>query len=157
MPQALTFASTSPRASEVIHLRDYEVPESGDNEITVKFLAVPINPLDLLVLAGKYPVQPRYTVDGEKIAGFDGVGRVEKCGSNVKDPQPGDWVIARGLGLGTWRSHGILKPSDLTKISRGLDVTFAGSSNPGTGSFKMQEQGSSPSWSFSLLTLRVPT
>lgn len=126
MPQALSFAKTSPHASEVIRLRDYNVSEVGEGRIIVKFLAMPINPLDLLVLAGKYPVQPRYTVDGEKIAGFDGVAQVEKCGSNVKELQPGDWVIARGLGLGTWRSHAALEPSDISKITPGLDVTFAG-------------------------------
>lgn len=59
----------------------------------VKFLASPVNPLDLLVLAEKYLVQPKHKPDGESILVYDGVGEVVACGAHVSHLAPGDIVV----------------------------------------------------------------
>ena len=97
--------------------------ETGN--VLVSFLFSPINPQDLLVLAGRYPVKPSYTQGGQPILGYDGVARVEAVGpmpSTVPGVspvrlQPGDLVIPRRHGLGTWRTRAILRQSDVIRMS----------------------------------------
>ncbi|KAK7932501.1 hypothetical protein PG985_003213 [Apiospora marii] len=70
---------------------------SADNEdqVHVRFLASPINRVDLMLLAGRYPLTPKYTQAGQPIPGFD------------------------GLGLGTWRREAVVPSSALVKLPPG--------------------------------------
>src|SRR5688572_14696898 len=43
---------------EVARLEDVEISSPGPDEVRVRVLAAPINPADLNVIAGKYPVLP---------------------------------------------------------------------------------------------------
>ncbi|KAL8728425.1 MAG: hypothetical protein Q9166_005387 [cf. Caloplaca sp. 2 TL-2023] len=78
-----------------------------------------------MVIAGKYPNKPRYFVNGEAVAGFDGVARVLACGDEVESLKPGDMVVPNGLGLGTWRTQAVVKAEDLLEIPTTMDVTMA--------------------------------
>ncbi|KAK1723474.1 uncharacterized protein BDZ83DRAFT_551967, partial [Colletotrichum acutatum] len=98
----------------------------------VSFLVSPINPQDLLVIAGRYPVKPSYIHDGEPVLGYDGVARVEVVGvesSSSTAPtsalRPGDLVIPRRHGLGTWRSQAILNSADVIRLSPTEDLIGA--------------------------------
>jgi trans-2-enoyl-CoA reductase len=102
-----------------------ELPSPSSGEVLVKFLASPINPLDLLVLAGKYPVQPKHQYQGEAVMGYDGVGQIIRCGPGTLGLQPGDLVVPGQFGLGTWRSHAVLQATQLQKITRPNDVVFS--------------------------------
>ncbi|OHF00462.1 hypothetical protein CORC01_04212 [Colletotrichum orchidophilum] len=101
-------------------------------KVLVSFLFSPINPQDLLVIAGRYPVKPSYTHDGEPILGYDGVARVEAVGAESSSPKsptsalrPGDLVIPRRHGLGTWRSQAVLNSVDVIRLSPTDDLIGA--------------------------------
>ena len=86
--QVFTFAEESADAASVIRIQQcdkvaLDTPlEAGS--VLVRSLAFPINPQDLMAIAGKYLVKPAYThSDGSLTAGNDGVGRVERTGANV--------------------------------------------------------------------------
>ncbi|EEH46739.2 uncharacterized protein PADG_02837 [Paracoccidioides brasiliensis Pb18] len=125
MPLALTFAMPSPRAAEALLLEEYTALEPKSNEVVVEFLAAPVNPLDLVVLAGQYPIKPKFQVNGKYVGGFDGVGRVLARGGDVTSLAPGDLVIPNTLGLGTWRTHATFLANDLIAIPANSDVSFA--------------------------------
>ncbi|KAF9775205.1 hypothetical protein IL306_006715 [Fusarium sp. DS 682] len=100
----------------------------GVDQILVSFLFSPINPQDLLVLAGRYPVKPLHTLDNEPILGYDGVARVEAMGPQQTDAvpiRPGDLVVPRRHGLGTYRSQAILSAADVIRLSPTEDLVGA--------------------------------
>lgn len=123
MAQLLTKAVDSQTPAVSFHSTDTLSPKA--NEVLVKFLAAPINPLDILVLADLYPVKPDHEHSGEPILGYDGVGEIISCGSDVQTLVPGDFVVPRKFGTGTWRSHAVLEVQSLQKVSRPLDLVFA--------------------------------
>lgn len=108
-----------------LHFHSYEPSALGLKEVLVKFLAAPINPLDVLVLADLYPVKPQHYYSGEPIPGYDGVAEIVNCGEDVSELAAGDLVIPSKFGLGTWRTHAVLDVQWLQKISRPTDMTFA--------------------------------
>ena len=108
-----------------IRYENYEIPEPQNDEVLVKFLASPVNPLDLLVIKGAYPVRPKFTHSSDPILGYEGVGEIIKCGTNITRFQPGDLVIPSAFGVGTWRSYAALNESLLTKIDSPNDLVFA--------------------------------
>ncbi|KAF3010363.1 hypothetical protein E8E14_009491 [Neopestalotiopsis sp. 37M] len=61
-----------------------------DGSVHVKFLASPVNRVDLMVLSGLYPVKPQYDQNGHPVPGFD--------------------------GCGTWRSDAVLPATSLIKL-----------------------------------------
>ncbi|KAK1988891.1 hypothetical protein LZ30DRAFT_697925 [Colletotrichum cereale] len=100
--------------------------------ILVSFLFSPINPQDLLVITGRYPVQPSYSHKGEPVLGYDGVARVEAVGSydtssSAPSPElrPGDLVIPRRHGLGTWRSQAVLEAANVIRLAPTDDLVSA--------------------------------
>jgi len=119
--------------------RTADLPVPGPNQVLIGFLASPIHPLDLLVLAGKYPVKPKFRHvndegdDEGAIPGYDGIAQVlsvgppptlsspsttgTTSGSSGTELVPGDFVIPSIFGLGTWRSHAIVDSSLVMKIS----------------------------------------
>jgi trans-2-enoyl-CoA reductase len=67
-----------------------DVGEPGANEIVFDVLAFPINPADLSFMTGRYASQPPLPAT----PGAEGIGRVVKVGSGVKDLKPGDRIIS---------------------------------------------------------------
>ncbi|KAJ5982840.1 hypothetical protein N7481_004939 [Penicillium waksmanii] len=134
--QTVTFREHSNNPSDVVRVIEYDFrqTELGPEEVCIQFLAAPINPQDLLVISGKYPVQPAQRCEGEPIPGYDGVARVERIGSAVTKLQPGDQVIPRQHGLGTWRSQAIVPASSLLRVpSSHLDPVSAAILKMGCG------------------------
>lgn len=68
-----------------------------------RFLAVSLNQVDLLVLAGKYPSKPTFSQDGHPVPGFDG------CGVVVQSTSPG---FAPCCGMKPWSLGSWLRRSD---------------------------------------------
>jgi mitochondrial enoyl-[acyl-carrier protein] reductase / trans-2-enoyl-CoA reductase len=88
-----------------------------EGQVRLKTLACPINPIDNLVIIGRYPVKPKHTLVGEGIIGYDGVFQVvESCAPSTL--AQGDYVIPRDHGFGTWRTHATAESSHLLKIPR---------------------------------------
>lgn len=106
------------KAGSPLQLLHHAIPtlDGLDNHVLVHFRAVPINRVDLLVLSGQYPTKPAFSKDGKPIPGFDGCGVV--IGSTSPRLVPGDVVIPRRLGLGTWRHHAVLPADALSRLPR---------------------------------------
>lgn len=127
MPQALTFAQISDEPGDFLHVQRYDIPAPGAGEVLVRMLAAPINPQDIMVLAGKYPVKPENYEGGEPIPGYDGLAEILECGDGVTNISTGDRVIPKRHGLGTWRTHAVFQEASLVKVSSTVDPTFAAS------------------------------
>ena len=115
MQTALTF--TPSRKAESLHLQSKLASEPTtikEGQVRLKTLAAPVNPLDLLVLEGAYPVKPKNHWSGEAIPGYDGVFQV--LDSKAPSLTQGDLVIPRQHGFGTWRTHAIANADELQKI-----------------------------------------
>ncbi|XP_046841051.1 enoyl-[acyl-carrier-protein] reductase, mitochondrial-like isoform X2 [Xenia sp. Carnegie-2017] len=82
--------------SKVISLQDYPLPEFNRESVFLKMLASPINPADLNVLQGLYPIKPSLPAVG----GNEGLGEVLVVGDDVKSVRVGDWVLMGNAGLG---------------------------------------------------------
>lgn len=125
MSQALTFSHVSDQPGQYLHAKQYETPSPGKNEVLVRMLMAPINPLDVMVLAGKYPVKPANHVGDDAIPGYDGVAEILQCGEGVEELKIGEWVIPKQHGLGTWRTHAVFQEDSLLKVSSAVDPKFA--------------------------------
>lgn len=123
MPQVLTQATETVPHSSKVNFCDYELELIGSNQVLIRIHAAPINPLDIYVLKGLYPVKPQHQYKGEPILGFDGVGEVLECGEAVEGLSRGDIVVPKDYGLGTWRSHAVLDAGKVQKIPRPNDMT----------------------------------
>jgi trans-2-enoyl-CoA reductase len=121
----LTYTDTSADIASVV--RASTVPRQDadsplqPNEVAVEFLASPVNPQDVLVISGKYPVKPSWEHEGRPIPGYDGVCQVVAVGSSVAGFSEGDRAIPAKHGLGTWRSFAVVDASLLIKVPRELD------------------------------------
>lgn len=77
----------------VIDAPEPGAPKAG--EVAIEFLCSPINPADLLLLAGNYGHRPALPALG----GLEGVGQVTALGAGVSHLQVGDRVLLPG---GNW-------------------------------------------------------
>ncbi|KJE88839.1 trans-2-enoyl-CoA reductase [Capsaspora owczarzaki ATCC 30864] len=94
----------------------------GEDQVAVKMLAAPINPSDINQVQGTYAVKPPLPAVG----GNEGVGMVVAVGPKAQSRlRPGQWVIPRSSGQGTWRSHWIAKESQFLVIPNDLALSQA--------------------------------
>lgn len=90
------------------------------NEIAVRMLAAPVNPSDLNIIEGKYPV-PR---ELPAVGGNEGVGEVISVGRDAERAFAiGDRVVPnRSYAQGTWRREVIDVASSFDVIDRDIPV-----------------------------------
>jgi trans-2-enoyl-CoA reductase len=93
--------------AEVVRVEQVELPELAATGARVRMLAAPINPADLNVLEGKYPIRP--ALPG--VPGMEGVGVVEEVGAEVRKVRAGDRVLLPH-GLGSWREAAVVADAD---------------------------------------------
>lgn len=86
---------------------------NDDFKVHVKWMASSVNPSDINQIEGTYALQP---LSFPAIGGNEGVGRVLKVGSMVKNISPGQWVIPSLPGFGTWRTESLCHENDLYVI-----------------------------------------
>jgi trans-2-enoyl-CoA reductase len=131
MAESLVFAYGAAEPVKEIRLLPIPTPvDCGPNQVVVELLSAPINPLDFLVLQGKYPVKPQNHVtldNGEQrpIPGSDGAARIVKTGSAVTQFRIGDTVILRTHCRGSWRTHAVLDENDVLRVPSTLDPRLA--------------------------------
>jgi len=127
MAQALVISSAEKddAGGPVLRLDDFVIQSPGPKEVLIRFLAAPINPLDVLVLTGQYPVKPNHFHQDNPIPGYDGVAEVIACGESVKHLSSGDIIIPSRFGIGSWRTHAIVTECWLQKISLPREIEFA--------------------------------
>ena len=100
---------------EVARVESVELPDPAHGEVRVRVKFAPINPADINVLEGKYPIRPELP----GTPGMEGVGIVEQCGAGVTEFAAGD-VVLLPHRFGTWREAGNVRGDELVKI--GSDV-----------------------------------
>ncbi|KAI3849631.1 hypothetical protein MKW92_018285 [Papaver armeniacum] len=104
--------------ARVIELPPVEIKE---NEVCVKMLASPIQPSDINMVQGVYPIEIPFPAVG----GREGVGEVYAFGSAVKGLSLGDWVIPLPPSLGTWQTYVVKKESAWHKINKNVPMDLA--------------------------------
>jgi len=82
----------------VVRVEQQELPEVKADEVRIRMLAAPINPADLNVIEGKYPIRPPMPA----VPGVEGAGVIEVAGKEVTHVNVGDLVLLPH-GVGTWR------------------------------------------------------
>jgi mitochondrial enoyl-[acyl-carrier protein] reductase / trans-2-enoyl-CoA reductase len=102
--------------------------------VRVRF--APINPADINVLEGKYPIRP--TLPGTP--GVEGVGVVEEVGVGVSNFSAGATVLLPH-GFGTWREAGNVPAADLVPVPVSVPLEQAAMLriNPATALLLMRE------------------
>jgi NADPH:quinone reductase-like Zn-dependent oxidoreductase len=87
--------------SEVMHLRDIDKPQIGENEVLVRIRAAGVNPADWAIMSGlPYVARPIYGLRKPKniVRGTDVAGTVEAVGSGVTRFKVGDEVYGSSKG-----------------------------------------------------------
>lgn len=117
--RALRFHRFGPPA-EVLQLEDLPVEEPGPGQVRLRLTHRPINPSDLLTVAGQYGRLPRLPVT----PGLEGVGRVEALGEGVRGWRIGDRAIPLGAS-GTWRESQLVAAAGLLPVPDAVDDATA--------------------------------
>lgn len=104
------------RAGSVLKLEKQALAPVKDNEVLVKMVMAPINPADINMIEGVYPIHPSLPA----IGGNEGVGQVIQVGKNVKGLSVNDMVIPANPGFGTWRTHAVASESELIKVDKSV-------------------------------------
>ncbi len=99
------------RGHEVAGVMEVDDPGSpAEDEVLVEVEAFPINPVDLLTIAGTYASRPKLPA----IPGSEGVGRVLKRGADVTHLKPGDRVLL--MGRENWMQRKRVKAAEVLAI-----------------------------------------
>jgi NADPH:quinone reductase-like Zn-dependent oxidoreductase len=96
-----------------------EVDDVGaplDDEVVVEVEAFPINPVDLVTIAGDYATKPVLPA----IPGSEAVGRITGVGTDVSNVVPGDRVIL--MGRDNWVQQRKAKHHQVLEVPHGVDV-----------------------------------
>ena len=101
---------------EVAAIEEVEVPPPQAGQALVRTIAAPINPADVNLIEGKYPVRPVLPAT----PGAEGAGMVEEVGVGVDRVKPGDLVLLP-RSYGTWREAGLANAEELIVVPRGID------------------------------------
>ena len=121
---------------QVAQLEAVDLPEPGVGEVRVRVRFAPINPADLNVIEGKYPIRP--ALPGTP--GVEGVGVVEKLGAGVVNLSPGT-VVSLPHRFGSWREAGNAPASELIAVPASVPLEQAAMLriNPATALLLLRE------------------
>ncbi|MCE7734712.1 MAG: zinc-dependent alcohol dehydrogenase family protein [Candidatus Heimdallarchaeota archaeon] len=104
---------------KVVSLVDIDHKELQHNEIRIKLEFSPINPADLFVIMGTYPIRPEFPTT----PGSEGVGRISEIGPGVIHLKIGDVVLLPfHRGIGTWRDEMIVNSNFVTALPNDNNV-----------------------------------
>jgi trans-2-enoyl-CoA reductase len=84
--------------AEMVRVEEQTLAAPGPKEVIVHMHAAPINPVDLNVIEGKYPVLPELPA----VPGVEGAGVIAATGSAVAGFEPGTPVLLSDRA-GSWR------------------------------------------------------
>jgi NADPH2:quinone reductase len=93
-------------AIDVLRVAEMPRPAPGPGQVLIRLIRRPINPADLLFIAGRYGGKPSYPA----IPGNEGVGVVEALGEGVNGPAPGTRVVPLNA-RSTWQDA-IVHPAE---------------------------------------------
>ena len=90
-------------------------------EVLARYILSPVNPADVNVLQGSYPIRPSLPATG----GGEGVAEILSVGGEVRDLSPGDWVLPARPMSGTWRTHLVCHHADWIRIRNDIPALGA--------------------------------
>ena len=98
---------------QVLRLRDIDRPQPASDEVLVRMAARPIQPSDLMFIAGRYRIRPVLP----QVAGLEGTGTIVATGSGV--------TLARGTRVsfrhpGSWAEYACVPASALYVVPDGI-------------------------------------
>ena len=108
--------------SKVLYGEHIDLPALSEGKVLLKMLAAPINPADINMIQGVYPVKPPAL---PAVGGNESVSEVLELGAGVKTLKVGDWVIPADSGSGTWRTHTVANETDLVKVANDIPTVCA--------------------------------
>ncbi|KAH8924040.1 NAD(P)-binding protein [Atractiella rhizophila] len=127
--RARAVAYTSPGdPTTVLECRTFDLPSPSKGQVKIRFLSSPINPADINVIQGVYPIRPpanellsrtKVGTNGSGAvfhAGNEGVAVIEENFSEDSSLQEGDWVVMGSPQMGTWMSHALVSPQDIIRL-----------------------------------------
>lgn len=128
---AVRFGSIGQPTTVLKYDTDGPLPAVGPDDVSVRFLAAPINPADLLTVEGIYGSVPKTF---PAYAGGEGVAEVKQVGANVQSVKVGDWVVPAKSGFGTWRNVAVAPESHFISVPNDIPPAYAASLavNPST-------------------------
>ncbi|XP_076872705.1 enoyl-[acyl-carrier-protein] reductase, mitochondrial [Brachyhypopomus gauderio] len=104
-----------------VRLEHLPLPALSMHSVRVKMLAAPVNPADINMVQGTYPILCPLPAVG----GNEGVGEVVEVGSDVISVRPGDWVVPVDAGFGTWRTETVCEETHLISVPKDISVLGA--------------------------------
>lgn len=108
--------------ADVMHLEEFEAPEPGDNQVSVKILACALNFPDVLLCRGEYQIKPSLPFT----PGIEVCGEIMDVGAGVKGFEPGDRVIGTpSLPNGGLSEQALLDTMDILPAPEALDDAAA--------------------------------
>lgn len=118
--------------AEVLRLQDdVPAPQPKWGEVMVRMLASPINPSDVMFVAGKYGLKPSFPAT----PGFEGVGVVEATGGGVLGwLRKGKRVAVINDRVGNWAEYTVTSARQVVPVPDGMSDEQAASFfvNPAT-------------------------
>ncbi|THH19263.1 hypothetical protein EW146_g1886 [Bondarzewia mesenterica] len=126
--RALVYSKTGPPPDVLTAFTYPKLPAPSAGTLNLRFVLSPINPSDINVIEGVYPVKPQpsfQTVQGLSvfIAGNEGLAEVTNVGEGVDDFQLGDWVVLTKQQAGTWNTATNAHVSEVVRIPRKGNLT----------------------------------
>jgi NADPH:quinone reductase-like Zn-dependent oxidoreductase len=123
----------------VEHLHVTEINDIGtinDDEVIIEVLYSPVNPSDLFLANGTYPIQPTLP----SVIGGEGVGRVVSIGSTVSTVKTDD-IVTIPFGTFAWSEKVVAKAEKLIVLPANVDLQQAAmiSINPPTAVLLLEE------------------
>lgn len=118
----------------VVEIND--ITTINNDEVIIEVLYSPVNPSDLLLMQGTYPVQPKLPA----VIGQEGVGRVVSVGASVTTVKPGD-IVTIPFGTFAWSEKVVAKAAGLVVLPPNVDLQQAAmlSINPPTAVLLLEE------------------
>jgi NADPH:quinone reductase-like Zn-dependent oxidoreductase len=100
--------------AEVLHVQDdVPAPQPRPGEVMVRMLASPVNPSDLMYVAGKYGLKPTLPAT----PGFEGVGVVEATGGGFLGwLRKGKRVAVINDRIGNWAEYTVTKARQVVPV-----------------------------------------
>ncbi|XP_050994565.1 enoyl-[acyl-carrier-protein] reductase, mitochondrial isoform X2 [Labeo rohita] len=106
---------------DTVRMEQLPLPAVGDHSVRVRMLAAPVNPADMNMIQGSYPILCPLPAVG----GNEGVGEVIEVGREVTSLRPGDWVMPIYAGFGTWRTGAVCEEDELISVPKDISILGA--------------------------------
>lgn len=127
---------------ELIAVEERPVPAPGPGEIVARVLAAGVNFADLLMVGGRYQVEPSLPF----VPGLELCGVVTSVGADVERWQPGDRVMGAPIGGGCFAEYVVASESHVFPAPQSLPADLAAQFVVayGTAAFALQRAGLRP-------------